>query len=507
MKVFRNSLVALALSVVITAPVTAYATPGDATPTAGLERFYRQQVEWKPCGIENVDKAGGECADVLVPVDYGKPDGRTMTVAISRVRATDPARRHGALLANPGGPGAEGLDTIDLLGDVLSPDALASNDLIGMDPRGVGESGRGKRCGWPVGEMIRSAGLDVLGFAHDTVQSAWMAAGCLIQDQEVMRQYTTRNTARDMDVVRAVLGEEKISYYGTSYGTYLGAVFTQMFPDRTDRIVLDSAIDPDRYWEGMVQDWGPADEIALDDWAAWVATQNDTYRLGATAQQVRAGIEKLVRDANRQPIVIDGFAIDDHWLPFILHGLVMNYRINAAAADVVRELADAAGGPPTTARSPRLQAVVEALRDGENSTLAQIACGDAGAPTDLGWYWRNIQESRSTQPIFGAMASNIEPCAFWPRPVEAPTVVRNSVPALIVQATGDPRTPYAHGLRLHEDLSESRMVTLQDVRVHMTFRPNLSSCVNDAINTYFTQGDLPATDTTCLADPPAPAAS
>ncbi|PXX65633.1 alpha/beta hydrolase family protein [Nocardia tenerifensis] len=501
-RVVRRSVAVLAISALAVVPGFGSAAPGDEARPAGLERFYGQQLHWQPCGIENLDKAGGECADVQVPLDYGRLDGRTMTVAISRVKAADPARRQGILLANPGGPGGEGLDSIDLLGDVLSPEVLATHDLIGMDPRGVGESGRSPRCGWPVGEMIRSAGLDPLGFVHDTVQSAGMAAGCLIHDPEQMRQFTTRNTARDIDVVRGVLGEPKIDYFGLSYGTFLGAVFTQMFPERSGRIVLDSAIDPDRYWEGLVQDWGPADERALDEWAAWAATKDDTYRLGATPQLVRATVENLVRTAARQPIVVDDFAVDDHWLPFVLHGMLMNFRLNEKLADVVRELADAAGGPPIKARAPWLSAIVSALRDGEDSTLAQIACGDVGVPRDPGWYWRNIEETRAGQPVFGAMAGNIQPCAFWAPPVEPATVVRNTVPALILNSTGDPRTPYAHAVALHQDMSGSRLVTLQDVRIHMTFRPGLSTCVNDAINTYFGTGTLPVEDTTCYADQP-----
>ncbi|WP_218022232.1 alpha/beta hydrolase [Nocardia amamiensis] len=502
-KLFWRSISVLAVSTLLAVPAYSHAEPVDEAHPAGLDRFYQQRLEWKPCGIENLDKAGGECADVLVPLDYSKPEDRTMTVAISRVKAVDAARRRGILLSNPGGPGGQGLDSVDLLGDVLSPEVLASHDLIGMDPRGVGASGRSPRCGWPVGEMVRSAGLDVLGFVHDTVQSAGMAASCLIRDPITMRQFTTRNTARDIDVVRAALGERTINFYGLSYGTYLGAVLTQMFPERIDRIVLDSAIDPDRYWTGLVQDWGPADEIALDDWAGWAAARDGEFRLGATPQQVRATIENLVRVAARQPIVIDGFAINDHWLPFILHALLTNFRLNEPLAATVRELADAAGGPPTTSRTPRLRAIVQALRDEENSTLAQIACGDVGAPIDPTWYWRNIEETRATQPVFGALAGNIQPCAFWPRPVEPPTLVRNPVPALIVQASGDPRTPYAHGVRLHQYLSESRMVTLQDVRIHMTFRPDLSSCVNSAINAYFGAGTLPDTDITCYANPSA----
>lgn len=463
-------------------------------------RFYHQRLHWHPCGIENVDKAGGECADVLVPLDYLRPSDRMMTVAISRVEATDPDQRHGVLLANPGGPGASGLDTVDLLGDVLSPRVRARFDLIGMDPRGVGESGRTPRCGWPVGEMIHSAGVDPQGFGRETALSAEMAAGCVADDPTKIRQLTTRNTARDMDVIRVALGEPKISYYGVSYGTYLGAVFAQMFPERSDRMVFDSAIDPDRYWAGLVQDWGPADERAIDDWSNWVADQNDTYRFGATPAEVRATVEELIAAAARQPIVIDDFPIDDHWLPFLLHNLLTDSRRNQALAEVVREIADAAGGPPVAARAARLRIVLQSLRSEENSVLAQIACGDVGAPTDPAWYASNIEAARTAQPLFGALANNIQPCAYWPRPVESATTVRNSVPALIVQATGDARTPYAHGARLHQHMSASRMVTLRDIRIHMTFRPDLSACVNSAINTYFGDGALPVADLTCYAD-------
>ncbi|MFE3189533.1 alpha/beta fold hydrolase [Nocardia sp. NPDC059240] len=465
-------------------------------------RFFHQSLRWKACGAADLDAAGAECADVLVPLDYQRLEGRTLRVAISRVKATDPAKRLGVLLSNPGGPGAEGLDSVDLLGDVLSPEVRARFDLIGMDPRGVGRSGRTPRCGWPVGEMIHAAGIDPQGFTRETGQAARMATGCVSGDPEKVRQLTTRNTARDMDIVRIALGEEKISYYGTSYGTYLGEVFTQMFPQRSDRIVLDSAIDPDRYWEGLVQDWGESDERALDDWANWAAAKDDTYHFGATATDVRTTVVELLAAAARRPIVIEGFPIDDHWLPFLLHNLLTDARRNQPLADIVREIADAAGGPPVAARSQRLRGTLQVLQSEENSTLAQIACGDAPAPTDPAWYAANIAATRTTQPIFGALANNIQPCGFWPAPAEPATLVRNSVPALILQATGDARTPYAHGVRLHQHLTASRLVTLQDVRIHMTFRPDLSTCVDTAINAYLSTGTLPPTDTTCHADAP-----
>ncbi|WP_280384410.1 alpha/beta hydrolase [Nocardia wallacei] len=497
-----GSLVRWSMGVVVVAGLVA--VPG-ARSVPGWDRadwFTRQRIDWQACHSESLDAAGAECAAVPVPLDYANPLGRTITVAISRVPATDPQQRRGVLFSNPGGPGAAGRDSLELLGDVLDPQVRAQYDLIGMDPRGVGKSEGARECGWAAGEMVHSAGVDLDGFLSDTGRAATMARDCVTADPEAARRLTTRNTARDMDVVRAALGEPRISYFGVSYGTYLGAVYTQMFPQHSDRMVFDSAIDPDRYWEGLVQDWGPADEAALDDWAAWAATRDDTYHFGGTAEQVRATVEDLIAAAAREPIVLDGFRIDDHWLPFLLHNLLNSFRSNQALADSIREIADAAGGPPTTARTPRLQALLEALRDEENSELAYIACGDAAAPEDPAWYWTNIEASRASQPVFGAMADNIQPCAFWPRPAEPATVVRNAVPALILAATGDPRTPYAHGVRLHEHLTASRLATLQDVRIHMTFRPDLSTCINDTINGYLATGALPATDITCHPDRP-----
>ncbi|NKY44754.1 alpha/beta fold hydrolase [Nocardia cerradoensis] len=494
-RVFRWGAAVLAVAAVLV-------TSGAAVPSpvTGMDRFYRQQPKWKPCAVETLDAAGGSCAAVRVPLDYADPDGRTLNIAISRVPATDPDRRRGVLLADPGGPGASGLDTVDLLGDVLAPEVRAQYDLIGMDPRGVGRSDGGRTCGWPIGEMIRSAGVGRDGFLTDTARAARLAMACLTGDSAALRQLTTRNTARDMEVIRRVLGEPSLSYYGVSYGTYLGAVFAQLFPRSVDRMVLDSAIDPDRYWNGMVHDWGAADEAALDDWAGWAARRDPDYHFGTTAAQVRGAVEQLMNDIARQPITVNDFVIDDHWLPFLLHNLLGNFRLNEKMADTVAELRAATGATPPAGHTPWLTDTLDSLRQYEDSALAFVACGDDAAPEDPVRYWSEIEQRRATQPIFGALAANIQPCAFWPRPVESITAVRNSVSALIVQATGDPRTPYDHALALHRDLSASRLVTLADVRIHMTFRPGLSRCVGAAINGYFADGVFPATDVVCAPD-------
>ncbi|WP_157116579.1 alpha/beta fold hydrolase [Nocardia vaccinii] len=483
----------MTVAVLAAAMAAGVAVAGPADP---LAHFHRQQLDWHPCDDPALPAEHADCADAAVPLDYGRPDGPSITIAISRIRARDTAHRRGVLLTNSGGPGTPGIDAFDLVGDVLRPDVLSRYDLIGFDPRGVARSGRRQRCGWPVATPIRSAGVGLPGFVAETGLQAQLAAQCLVGDRDWMRQLSTRNTARDMDVIRAALHEDRLSYYGVSYGTYLGAVYAQLFPGRSDRMVLDSAIDPRRYWLGLQQDWGPAVEAAFDDWAGWVAARDRQYRLGADTGEVRRDVEALIDRAARSPIVIEGFGFDDHLLPTVLWTMLRDARLNAALAASVRALADAAAGRPPQV-PPELRKLIEDDEHDENSVMVQIWCADAPMPADPAWYWNAIQAARPTQPIFAALANNIQPCAFWPPPAEPPTVVDNAVPALILQATGDNRTPYPGAVALHQQMSGSRLITLTDTRIHMVLRPGLSTCVLDTTNDYFRDGAFPAGDRTC----------
>ncbi|MFF3569542.1 alpha/beta fold hydrolase [Nocardia jiangxiensis] len=472
---------------------------GPAHARDPLDRFYQQRPDWQPCHDGTLDAAGASCAGVLVPLNYSHPDGRTLTIAISRIAATDPARRRGVLLSNPGGPGGAGLQTMVTVQKGMTPDVRAQYDLIGMDPRGIGRSDA-VHCAIPLPTMLFSSGFDVFGYARDTGLAAVLAASCLAGDIDKLRNITTRNTARDMDVIRAALGVEQISYYGASYGTYLGAVYTQMFPSRTDRMVLDSAVDPDRYWVGMYQDMGPINEYALDDWAAWAARHDDQYHFGATPQQVRAFVEDMIRRAAAHPVISlgSGYLVDEHTVPIMLLALLSNPKMNAGLADVVRLLSDGVDGKPLDVS--KLKSKISGAAP-EAAGMAAVTCGDRAAPRNPAWYYRNIEAARPTQPVFGAFANNITVCAYWPDPLEPATQVHNATPALILAVVHDTRTAYPEGVALHRDLSASRLVTLADTRIHGSFRPGLSPCVNDSVNTYLATGALPATDVTCEPDP------
>ncbi|MFI6504697.1 alpha/beta fold hydrolase [Nonomuraea typhae] len=469
-----------------------------APATGDLTRFYDQPVDWVTCGDPLLDHVGARCAEITVPLDYSKPQGRTIKIAISRIKATDPGKRRGVMLSNPGGPGGSGLNFMGYISRRMTPEVTSRYDLIGMDPRGIGRSAP-VDCGWPIGHMLWSAGPTRATFRRAVQTQADLAQRCARREGDRIAHITTRNTARDMDVIRAALGETKISYFGLSYGTYLGAVFTQMFPQRSDRFVLDSAIDPAQYMAGSIRNSGPANEAALDDWAAWTAQRDSEYHLGTTARQVRATVESLIK----APIRIGKHLVDEHFLPMVIFTLLPDARENARLAARVRLLADAAEGKPVRPAEDleqELQFMLYGKPQGYASQAAVI-CGDAAVPRNPARYWRDIQRSRATQPVFGPYANNITACAFWPAPLEPATKVGNDVPALIVQATGDTRTVYQEGVSLRRAMSAARLVTLRDVRMHGVFGLLPNTCVEKAVNTYFAEGALPADDLTCRADP------
>ncbi|MEV6771051.1 alpha/beta hydrolase [Nocardia sp. NPDC051030] len=501
----RTKTIAVAAVIAALAGITGCSESSEETksePT--LDRFYSQPLNWKSCEVEELDKAGAQCADVTVPLNYQEPEGKTITVAISRIAATDKAQRHGIMLSNSGGPGGEGLDFMLGVSAAMTPEVRARYDLIGMDPRGVGRSSA-VNCHWPIGFGLQSAGIDAASFAESVATQKDLAQRCADAEGDRLPYITSRNTARDMDVIRAVLGEEKTSFFGTSYGTYLGSVYMQMFPQRSDRMVLDSAVDPARYGSvDMMRDMGPANEAVFENWAQWAAERDGEYHFGTTRDQVRTSILDLIRRSAAQPIRFADFEIDDHSFPVVLFSGLDDPREYASVAKQMRQLADAADGK-TVDPDPKLVANLSMSLKAQPRDLSPqmaIMCGDVAAPRETDWYWRNIEAARATEPVFGAFVNNVTPCTFWTQqPAEPPTVVDNSVPALIVQSTGDTRTTYANAQGMHRALKASRMVTLQDVAIHAIFGRFPNACVWDAVNKYFLDGSLPAADFNCQKDP------
>jgi pimeloyl-ACP methyl ester carboxylesterase len=496
--------------------LAASGTPVLATddPASGLADYRRQHVNWADCGQgandelgAGLDRAGARCAQVTVPLDYSRPQGRTIKIAVSRLPAADPDRRIGTMVLNHGGPGEPTLgmplETRAHMGEVG-----ARYDLIGVDPRFVGRS-TPLDCGWPVGLWLRSAGTDRAGFDRQVAFHQDLAERCARRHGDVLPHVNTRNTARDMDIVRAALGERRISFLGVSYGAYLGAVYAQMFPGRTDRMVLDSAGDPRRWGPRALIGREPSTERALRAWASWTAARHHDYGLGRTRHAVLATVERVVEASAARPLPVTSYAdtLDEHVVPFLVSNGVgtdddQERAGFASTVKVLNKAAEAASGT-TVDPNPELEASLRFLLDGANSSLvspaAVIMCGDGAAPRDPEVYWDDIQRSRHRHPLFGPVTHNISPCAFWPEPPrEQPTEIANRAEALIVSATGDTSTTYRGAQAMHRLMTGSRLLTLRGAIGHGIYGEYGDDCVDRKVNAYLESGTLPTKGLTCL---------
>ncbi|MGV9316135.1 alpha/beta fold hydrolase [Streptomyces sp. NPDC003691] len=501
-----TSATALALTlatVMTTAGHTAVASPSSGEDP--LDRFRNQAVKWTECADTSLAASGTECARITVPLDYAEPEGRTIEVAISRIEASDPAKRRGIIQSNPGGPGGRGLSLPAQIRAKMTPEVAAAYDVIGMDTRGLGES-TPVDCGLNRGTWLYAPGPGRAGFDESVRLAREDARTCAEKYPGVLPHLSTRNIARDVDIVRSALGERKTSWFGQSYGTVLGAVYAQMFPRNIDRLVLDSAAGPADYHSiEMVRKMGPANEKALDDFARWAAPRHREYRLGTTAAAVRATVEELIRRAGDRPIRIDGHRVTRHELPFVLFGVLTDDIADAEAARTLRVLLDAAAGKPVTVPDT-LKLFLDMIFDARGSGraadyAAQLAviCADAVVPRDPGYYWKAVERSRKSQPVFGPMMNAPLPCAFWKeQPRERPTKIDNKVPALQIQATGDTRTTYESGLQLHRAMRGSKLVTVP-ARAHALHLYYPNDCVNRTVNDYLLKGTLPARNTVCAS--------
>ncbi|MEU2684914.1 alpha/beta hydrolase [Streptomyces hygroscopicus] len=482
------------------------AAPSSATASA-LDRYVAQKPAWRRCQADL--PAEYQCATIKVPLDYRAPQGKRITMAISRIKSTAPDKRHGVLFFNPGGPGGPGLDMPLYMKDTLPKAARQTYDLIGFDPRGVGRSSP-VTCDLEPEEENWLRPYKEATFDKDVAWARDVARKCRAASGDTLRHITTRNTARDMDLLRAVLGEKKISYFGYSYGTYLGSVYTQLFPARADRVVLDSAVDPARAWRGMIQWWAEGAEPAFDRWTEWAAARSAQYGLGDTPKKVDRTFWDLVRQADEKPIEIDGQAYTGDDVRSMMRGAVFSVK---SGTELVVELKKAAAGEPASAKkfpapagTARLAADSDVPLDNSTASFWAVVCNDNSAAwsRDPESYRRDAIADKGRYPLFGDFASNVKPCAFWDRSVEPATVVNNKVRSLVVQNEWDPQTPLPSGQALHTDLKGSKMLTVLGGEGHGVY-PSGNACTDGKVTDYLATGKLPAKDVTCRATPGADA--
>ncbi|MFJ5925566.1 alpha/beta hydrolase [Kitasatospora sp. NPDC092948] len=484
------SLAAVGAAVVLAAtltPATAFAASGAAAKDP-MRPYTQQTLRWGPCDEQT--PAAYQCATVKVPLDYGNPGGEQLDVVVNRLRASSAQQRRGVLLFNPGGPGAPGLGLPAAMESVLPQEVKDRYDLVGFDPRGIGQSSP-ISCGLTPDELNIDRPYHAETFAKDVQWARTVADKCAAAEGDRLRHITTRNTARDMDLIRTAMGEKKISYYGGSYGTYLGAVYLQMFPQRADRFVLDSAVDPTQYGRGTFQQMAQATEPAFTRWSEWTAGQDATYHLGRTPAEVRSTFWDIVAHADRTPVDTgDGPLTGDD-----IRAVRDIFFTEKKAADWVAELKKAAQDdkPAAPAADPELPP------ENQLAALWTVMCGDTAAswPRDPEQYRRDVIRDKARYPLYGDFASGIKPCAFWQPGDEAPTTVDNNAPALILQNEWDSQTPLAAARSMHRSLHGSRMVTVLGGEGHGVY--GNGSCADTAATRYLTTGQLPVGDLSCPA--------
>ncbi|MFD9793173.1 alpha/beta hydrolase [Streptomyces sp. NPDC059070] len=476
-------------------PATAAARPG--APPA-----------WHSCVRDPQDApgrelaaAGGRCAEITVPLDHFRPGGTKIRVAVARVPATDARHRIGTLVVNEGGPGDPVIDY--LMDRHAALGKLAARfDLVGVDPRFVGRNDP-LDCRWPTSAYFRSAGTGRAGFDAMAAFERGLADRCRRAAGALLPYASTRDAARDLDAVRAALGERRISYLGISYGTYLGEVYSAMFPGRTDRVVFDGVHEPGRLAPWPEYGTEGANEDALRHWAAWAAPRDAAYGLGTTTDAVLATVGRIQAAAARTPLRVGAYRLDEHVVPLLLYGVLGDDRAESDAEIAVmvgtlRRAAESGRADPDPALADLLPSLFTGRDSAYGSTQTAFLCADTPGPRDPEVFRRAVERGRARHPLFGPLLNDITPCPFWPRPRERPTVVDNDVPALMVNATHDPRVLYSEARAMHTKWPSSRLITVRGSYRHAVYGVSYgNACVNDAVNAYLADGRLPATDTSC----------
>ena len=480
------------------------ATSGDA-PSVAAETPTTPRIAWDTCP-ELAEGASRDprliCGTVQVPLDYQDPGGEQIEVAVSKLPAAESGDRRGVLLLNPGGPALPGLDTPGAVAPTLPPSVLGAYDLIGFDPRGVGHS-TPQSCGL---EDPSLAGLFPYPAADGSItanvdRARSQAELCATNAGEKLRYFTTANTARDMDRIRAALGEEQISYWGQSYGTYLGVVYGSLFPERADRVVLEGNVDPTKVWANAKDNWGKAMSERFPDAAKVAAAQHATLGLGDTVDEVTQNYLALAERLDRTPAPVPGteLALTGSMLRTLTYSLLLRNDSLPMLAQLWKAAAGLADGTLTEADGEVLQQVFAGPpptpgvpADNQATMFLALTCGDAQWSGDVDEYARRTAEDRAAWPLTAGMPANIWACAFWPEPIEEPVAVTDEGPrnTLILQNRRDNATPWEDGLGLYEVLGKRAAFVGADNGGHYVYGQG-STCVDDATVTFLTTGRLP----------------
>ena len=469
---------------------------GSVVDQAALAAFHDQKLNWSACG------GIFQCVKVKVPVDYSRPDGATLNLAVTRLR-TEGNKRIGSLLLNPGGPGASGVNYLQQAYTAITAPVRESYDLVSFDPRGTGNSK-------PI-DCVTDSQLDEFLSADVTMDTpadvaAWdqiakrFAAGCAQRTGPLLGEVDTDNVARDLDVLRTVLGDETLHYLGYSYGTYIGARYADLFPDRVGRMVLDGAIDPGLSAVDLSLAQAKGFEIAWDAFAKACLKDRDC-QLGDKRGELDARLRSMLNSADAKPLrsrsgrevteamatlgVVSALYSTQRW-EFLRAALFAAYNGDGTGllflADAYLQRDDDGSFP-----------------DNSNEAIYAVNCLDrpfTGTPSDIE---RDLPRFRSASPLFGEfIAWSLLPCTYWPEQPErgpGPVTAAGAAPIVVIGTTRDPATPYAWAKVLAGQLENGIFVS-HDGDGHTVYGDG-NRCIDRLVEDYLINGEAPRDGVEC----------
>ncbi len=477
------------------------------SPPVTLAGYYAQKLRWVTC--DQVFR----CARLLVPFDYSRPAWRRFSLPVIELPAAHPAERLGSLVINPGGPGGSGVAYALQARSQIAAAVRARFDIVGFDPRGVGGSEPAVHCltGPELDKYVATDDVPASSAQVGAIvaESRLFAQGCQRSSGALLRYVGTRNAARDMDVLRAALGEAKLTYLGKSYGTYLGTWYAQLFPTHIRALVLDGAIDPASTGLGMNSVQAQGFEVALRAFIAncEAAAGCPLGRAGVAAGLAR--IQALVARASRHPLVND---LDSQPAngAMLLSGIA-TALYSQAYWGTLRSALTAAFQGNGTVLVELANVLYERNAAGQYSNLADaetaVDCVDRPWPASLARWRAAAAAAGRAAPLFGqAIMWGSLPCAYWPvRSYPALSSLRSAggqsvlavgaPPILVVGNLRDPATPYRWAQALSRDLA-SGVLLGWDGNGHTAYMMG-SSCVNSIVNRYLISLTVPRNGTLC----------
>ncbi|MGH3471518.1 MAG: alpha/beta hydrolase, partial [Nocardioidaceae bacterium] len=468
---------------------------GAGPPGHGLQRFYTQHVTWSGCG------GGDQCASIWVPLDYHHPDGRAITIKAKRQPARDQAKKVGSLFINPGGPGGSGIDYLSYVGFPTSVTDIY--DVIGFDPRGVGES-------TPI-ECVSNRAMDTYLASNPSPDTPaeiaqfkrqWkqFTSGCVQNSGALLDHVSTVETAKDLDILRAVVKDPKLNYFGASYGTYLGTTYAALFPTHVRRMVLDGAVDPLALPRTTEIDQAAGFQTALTAYLQYCVGRGNCP-LGSSVGAAQTRLIQLLDDVGKHPLPTSSGRKLTAGLAF--YGVILplysrdNWQYETTAltqalqgrGDVLLALADAYASrlPNGTYKdnSLQVQSAVNCLDHPEHESVADIL--------------RGRKAFLKASPVFGATAmwwpyscSNWPVKPTWPHPSYA---AKGAPPIIVIGTTRDPATPYQQAVNLARDLSSGVLLT-RNGDGHTAYASG-NVCIDTTVDNYFTRDLVPPNGKRC----------